>query len=374
MEPMSRGRPGLWAALSVRLAALGVAALAGALWITGCSESGGPSRNLVSEPEASDASKTAAAYVPSFAEVEGRLELREEQVAAVRAALEELRSQALENGAPDPREKRPERGGGAEGHGPLAGEQPFLRFIERCAGILDPGQLAGLLTLLDERREAWRQEREQRMAQHDPRRGGRMDERPPRQTERRLAELTDLLGLTSEQRDALAAALREQREALLELRPETPGAGRNPESIERREAIREAFEAKLAAILTPEQAEILAAHRAEQREQRLAKREEHRTQMQERVIELLTGVLHLEPAQVETVTGIVAAAYDRAEAVHEAVRAGEIAPSDARQQLEGIRAEVREAVAAVLTAEQRTVFEALLPWLPRPLHAGPHRG
>jgi hypothetical protein len=367
-----RGMRLTWPGAGLSLAALCAAIVVCALGVTGCSESGGPGRDVVAEPEASGATTTAAAYVPTLAEIETRIELREPQVAALGAALEELKSQAGAIGGPRRGWKPPAQGGDAASIGPEAGDRPILRFIERSAQVLDPPQLVGLLTLLGERREQWRQGREDRMtADHRRPQSGRGGDRPAREIEQRLSELADLLGLSAEQREAVAAALREQREALRELRPGTSGEGRTPESMERRREIREAFEAKLTAILTPGQLEVLEAHRSEQREQRTAQRDARLEQFHERMIELLTNTLHLDAAQVEAVTRIQNEARDRTQAIHEAARTAQLPPADVRAQIEQVQAEARAAIAGVLTEEQRQVFEALLAWMPQPRHPGP---
>ncbi len=308
-------KPAAWIApggpltvLSVRPSAPLVALLvASAVWVTGCGESEAPGSALVAASaaadgaDAADAAAFAAAYVPALEQVQGRIQLRAEQVAAVSAALEELRS-------------RPARTGDVGRRGPTSGERPCWRFIERCADVLDPDQLAALITMLTEGRERLRQEREQVCQEREQ---------------------------VCQERERL----RQEREQVR--RDHGQRASRTARDGGRREALREA--------------------RREQRKVR-------RAQMEARVIALLTTALHLEAAQVEAVTRILAEAHDRAAAVRGAARGGQGTPDDARAQLEQIREESRAAIAALLTEEQQAVFAALLPWLPRPPRGGPRRG
>jgi len=178
-----------------------------------------------------------------------------------------------------------------------------------------------------------------------------MDYTPPDPAER-IDKLAEVLGLDEDQKAALLAAYIEFREGVAELRDLVKAGELTCEDArDQVTVLREAFEAELQVILTPEQYDLLQEMRQSKDKDRIRDCDSHL-----RWITWLTEI-GCDEDQIAAVlvaldtfrTGI----FD----LHEQVEAGTLTMEEAREAAQVLRAEFDTALQAILTPEQ---YEALL--------------
>ena len=182
-----------------------------------------------------------------------------------------------------------------------------------------------------------------------------MDYTPPDPNER-IDKLAEVLGLDEDQKAALLAAYIEFRAGVAELR-ELVKAGdlTREEAKEQVTVLREAFEAELQVILTPEQYDLLQEMRQSRDRDRIRDQDSH-----ERWVAWLAEI-----GCDEDQTAAVLAALDafRAEMhdLRDQVKAGTLTQDEAREAAVAHRAEFDAALQAILTPEQYEALQELRP-------------
>ncbi len=302
----------------------------------------------------------AATPPPSVDELQDALDLRPEQVEPLRAALTRWQESMVACASPR------ERGGGRRGDGRGAdrgrrgGERsdqcepadrdamiaPMVDFLAECNRILDAEQLAGLATLLRERRRAGRGEDHQ-----TGRRGG---------CGRMLAPLPEELELTDEQRTEWRAACEAGCVAVRELRAAfAAGEVTDEELAAGLATIRAQRDEQLQEILTAEQYARLQELRCERQASMAMRMSEHLAAAHERQLEHLTRILDLTEEQEQQIVAIHAAALPGVEEILARVQDCTITMREAAPELQALRQETTAAIRAVLTPEQAVVFDAI---------------
>ena len=186
-----------------------------------------------------------------------------------------------------------------------------------------------------------------------------MDYTPP-DPATRIDRLAEVLGLDEDQKAALLAAYLEFREGVAALRDQVKAGDLTcEEAKEQVTVLREAFEAELQLILTPEQYDLLQAMRqsgdGEKDRDRIRDKDSH-----ERWLVWLAEI-----GADEDQTAAVLAALDafRAEmqGLHDQIKAGTLTPEEAREAGVALRAEFDAALQAILTPEQYEALQELRP-------------
>lgn len=180
-----------------------------------------------------------------------------------------------------------------------------------------------------------------------------MDYTPPDPTER-IDKLAEVLGLDEDQKTALLAAYIEFREGVAAIR-ELVKAGELTceEAKEQVTVLREAFEAELQVILTPEQYDLLQAMRQSKDRDRVRVRDKDSHER------WLVWLAEIGADEDQTAAVLVALEAFRAEMqnLHNQVKAGTLTPDEAKEAAVALRAEFDTALQAILTPEQ---YEALM--------------
>ena len=316
------------------------------LLTSGCSESTERGDAALSAPQTSlSSSDEIAAAVPVVEDLQERLALRDGQISEMRIALNRLRAEMQSR-----RELRANaRGEGVTGPGPLGGRQePMQDFIVESAEILDAQQLVELLEIIKERRETMAQNQvpnQRRFA-----RQGRIRDHEGR------APVFANLDLSAEQQAAIDVLRADLRAQMATLR--APGE-LTAELHAQMRALRDTFREQVANILTDEQ-------RAQHEVQRSERRTERNTMPRERMIapaearlEFLTAVLDLSPEQQEAVGAIQSAALAQTQELRDEAMANSGAHDELRDQMRAIYTNAIAEIAALLTTEQREIFDAL---------------
>ncbi len=182
-----------------------------------------------------------------------------------------------------------------------------------------------------------------------------MDYTPPDPTER-IDKLAEVLGLDEDQKAALLAAYLEFRDGVAALRDQVEAGDLTcEEAREQVIVLREAFEAELQIILTPEQYDLLQEMRQSRDRDRIRDQDSH-----ERWVAWLTEI-----GCDEDQTAAVLAALDafRAEMhdLRDQVEAGTLTLDEARDAAVEHRAEFDAALQAILTPEQYEALKELRP-------------
>ena len=182
-----------------------------------------------------------------------------------------------------------------------------------------------------------------------------MDYTPPDPTER-IDRLAEVLGLDEDQKAALLAAYIEFREGVAELR-ELVKAGELTceDAREQVTVLREAFEAEIQLILTPEQYDLLQAMRQSKDKDRIRDKDSHER--------WLVWLAEIGCDEDQTAAVLVALEAFRAEMhdLREQVKAGTLTPEEAREAAVALRTEFDAALQAILTPEQYEALQELRP-------------
>ena len=268
-----------------------------------------------------------------------------------------------------------ERAQRARRNEPGGGPAPHLEFLARASRILDREQMLALVRTLADHQ----QERASGRAQpwrdgagpggHDPRHvgpgmrrhgshGGRDGHVGPGRGA--LPGLIGELDLSAEQQQAVRDAARVLHETMRALREQRRnGALSDAEFRTAAAAAHTQFETTVAGILTAEQnarwQELQRTRAALALEQAIARIRAH----QDRHLELLAEILGLDQAQRAGFAAIGAGKLADMEALLQRLRDGSIDAAGARGERERIHAETRDAMRALLTAEQAALFDAL---------------
>ncbi len=350
------GRRGFAQGTLAGMLLLGVMLAAG--WLSGCGETDDAGRaGQLFTPETGGSDL--AALLPTMDEVDATLALSAEQREQLKDALSDFRTTMHERIGDLQRGRRSDDWQAGRGRPDMEGAT--MALLTEAAAVLDQEQLLKLIGLLTERQEriserldAMCERLGQMRGRHGHRRSG--GEGPQ---EKRLEELTEALGLTSEQRSAVEALFEERREAMRELH-ETLGEDATREEIRAQMAsLREEYRDRLAEILTPEQQAQLEEMRNERHreaiERRLAGLEEqfaHR-------LEFLTILLELNAEQIAQAETILADARSQITAVLQEQLDGTLDWSDAHEAVREIREASMIALRGLLTEEQAEILDAL---------------
>ncbi|MEE4298624.1 MAG: hypothetical protein V2J24_04185 [Pseudomonadales bacterium] len=167
---------------------------------------------------------------------------------------------------------------------------------------------------------------------------------------RRLEHMTERLGLEDDQVARVREVLEDSHARAREIRAAERGARRAAMT-----ALREDTDARLAAILTPAQMQLLEDGREAQGEHRKMRRAARREAGFERLMERL----ELAPSQIEPVREILDAGRARGRDIAQAARAEDMPREALRDQLDAVRAETASELAGVLSPAQLEVFLAL---------------
>jgi Spy/CpxP family protein refolding chaperone len=279
-------------------------------------------------------------------------------------------------------------GGPAEGEQP--GERPILVFLEDSAEILTQEQLADLLDLMKELRDAWRAEHrgsrfgdrgdgpgecfgEGRGRGPGKGFGGRHGDGPGDRFGGRHGDgpgpIFEQLNLSDEQRSQIEEILKTQHEQIRAIREQVrEGSLDREQAREQIHEIRQEGRAQIEAILTPEQLEQWEALHQERLEERVGERIERLGQNIDRHIEFLEKVLSLSADQVSQVREILGGSVDARKEILQQVIDGSLDRKEAHDQMRAVMEGVADSIAALLTPEQQEVWEALRDLLPRRGH------
>lgn len=171
-----------------------------------------------------------------------------------------------------------------------------------------------------------------------------------------LSRLESLLGLSADQVAAIQPILDATRVALEDLRAQVKAGTLSPADAK----------VKGKALHDDEKAQIMAVLTAEQQAKFVDMRDHHHGPFD---VKKLAEVLGLSADQVTTIEGLFTAAEAKINDLHAQVEAGTLTPDAARPQIDQIRKDTKDAVAAVLTDAQRAQLEKLMP--PRGPEGGP---
>ncbi|GAB4320349.1 MAG: hypothetical protein Kow0074_10610 [Candidatus Zixiibacteriota bacterium] len=293
--------------------------------------------------------------------VQAKVALKSDQESAMAAALDRY-NRAVESRRALRQQARATGERGFRGRDEA--EPPLHTLLKESAEVLDADQMVALLGVIKDQRDEMRtQFRNQRANRADgPGRGRRFGphDGPGR-------EMFADLNLTEEQQAQLAELREKHQQAMQALRDQygdKRGFGRSDEA----EALREQMRQETESILTPEQLQQLEASRIERRTERRQQMQEGAEDRQERHVELLTSVLDLSSAQVEQLEAILASTHDKMQELHEGLNGTRPDRGAMREQVDQIRQETNDAIAAMLSDQQKAIFEAMTDLLP----SGPH--
>lgn len=359
------------------MGSLAVAALLTALLVGGgCSESEVDSDS--SALVAPSAGAEASLWMPTLSEIEAATGLTPGQRDGLAPAFLRWREavrphmEASQSGLRKGRGARFAEGGEVPDH-----ERPFLDLVEECARVLEPEQFVNLAEFLAERREAHRQTvAERRHGGFGRGRGGGFPGRhfgPGEGPGQRFEEMAEELDLTHEQGSQAQAALEEHHEAMRALHTERVEGNLDRDTFrERALELRNELKAKLQGILDSSQLERMEERRAERQAQMAERREARLDRMVEHRTGFLSRVLDLSDSQEQQVGEIIESAREDQRALTECLRAGEIEPEEAREQMGEIRDSTASAIRELLTPEQQVLFDALQDLVPGPGRWGRH--
>jgi len=171
-----------------------------------------------------------------------------------------------------------------------------------------------------------------------------------------VGRLAEKLGLTDEQKAALMAAYQEFHDGLQALRQQVrSGDITLDEAKAAAAALRDAFEAELQVILTPEQYDLLQQMRQDRDGQGDGKRDPN-----QRWLAWLTKI-GADESQISAVMDAIQTMNDALKAVHESLRNHEITGKEARDQVMQIRDDFDAALQGILTADQYQALQDLRP-------------
>lgn len=309
--------------------------------------------------------------VPALDDLVTRLDLTPEQRSRMETALAQLGEVT--------QERRQSRGQHRRGDGPMGGPpgpRPFMGFLEECSSFLDQGQFVTLVNEIADRREERRETRLQN------REGGKagfqkgMGEGPHRGMgggpgrggpDDGLNEL----GLTETQRTELQAARKAHREAMRMLHDQLRDGTLTEEQFQTQaDALRQAMDATLAEILTPEQLEAMQAHRTERWAERAERQLGRLEERQQDLTGFLTQVLQLNDAQQAELSTLAGTVRTRMETMLNGMKDGSVTPMKAMAEGRRVREEFDASFVATLDTDQLQRWEALQRLLPQ----GPRRG
>lgn len=171
----------------------------------------------------------------------------------------------------------------------------------------------------------------------------------------RLARLAEILELDDAQLAAFTVAYTEFRDGVADLRAQVQaGELSHEEAREAAAVLREAFEAELQIILTPEQYDLLQ----EMRQNRPGHSGPHHDQQtpHERWTEWLTAI-GADEAQMTQIFELLDGLHAGMQELRAEVRAGTLTREEARDAAAALRTEFNETLQTILTVEQ---YEALL--------------
>lgn len=242
---------------------------------------------------------------------------------------------------------------------------PALEFVESAADVLERRQLTALVDVVVDH-QARRLDGPPRVSGHHGRRGGFGG--PHRGGgPRDGGGLRDGLGpfadldLSEAQRQALREAREAMGQTIRALREQVQNGELTREQFREAAAgAREQFHAAVQEILTPEQQALLQEKMKQRLIARLEWQVERHEQQSARRLELLTKILGLDEAQVQTIGAI----HDDAGAQLAALLAGlkddTLTAAEARAALGDLRKSTRNAIVSALNPEQVELFEQLL--------------
>lgn len=320
--------------------------------------------------------------LPTLAQLQSALGLNDAQSAVVGTALNDWQ-QAVESRMTSARERR------GNGHGMPGGfgdfEPPLLGFLEAVVPALESGQVSSLALFLESQHAQGPGggDRPQPAGRGPGNPGGvrgpggpggpggpRGPGGPGGPLGFVLAEIREELDLDEAQRTALRTALHDSREAFHSLRMAFRAGEISAEELrDGAIAARVALEAELASILSESQLELLTNTLAEHRAEVATRRLERLDEGADRRLTFLTTILSLDAGQTAQIEGILAASIEQRRALLESLRDGAIEIEEALYQGYLIAESTADAIRAVLTPEQQTIFDALKTLLPG--HRGP---
>ena len=345
---------------SFRLAA-GAALTISALWmssfaLSGCSEGQTTDPTSGLTPTTQEAALFAP---PSMDELSTALEMSKEQIDTLDPSLSAWHSASTERGADR--------------------VQKMHDFLVDSSDTLDREQLVSLLEMLKERRETRREamalERHGRRGQlgergpRGPRRPNGVDEDHPGMRGPRGSRgggfgfgggFTDL-DLTDEQ-EALIESARTAHHAAVKLTREKYGddAWQNEAFRDEMNALRQAFQAQVADILTPEQLAQLEGDRKERFVSHLESRIEQLEERAEDRLTFLTKMLDLSSDQQAQITALHAEHITAIRGIIDGLNSGALTLEEVHDQMRD-RDRVRDQIEGILTEEQLEIFELLGP-------------
>jgi len=321
------------------------------------------------------------ASVPALDDLVTSLDLTPEQRTQMEAALGQLgdelkdrdrsRQQRRDGTGPGPGGDRQRLRDGAG----MGGPRPVMEFLESCASFLDQGQFVSLVNQMAETRTERMENRGKGQGGPGmgPANGG-----PPHMGRgggwgdgMGRGDGLNALDLTAEQRTQLQAARKAHRETMQALHEQfRSGAITEEQFRQQAQANREAMQAQLAGILTPEQLEQLQARRAEHRQERAERQLDRLDLRQEHMTEFLTKVLLLNETQQQQLATFANTVRTRTTALLKGVIDGSIEPPDTMSERRQIQDDFVSSFTAILDADQLQRWEALQSLLPQ----GPRRG
>lgn len=288
------------------------------------------------EPVATETpSAVTAGIVPTFAQVQGAVNLDESDAATVKAALATWQKQARAGNGP-----RPEPG--------CDREHPMMDFVAAVAPSLDDEQLAKMVEFLVQHRETHMNQ--------DRRGDGRGDQVRATIRDRLRSEL----GLTGEQVTAMDRLREQTRTKMQEIRRQfQAGTITEAEMETRMEAVRAWHREQLGTILTPEQLAKLDALREQRREQRMERRSDCLDETMAARAEFLVGALALSAEQGACVTSALTTCADQVQAAFAGAGNGDMDRDALRTRLRDLRRDCDAAINDCLGEEQRTRLQIL---------------
>lgn len=315
-----------------------------ALFAAGCREDGTDNTGAALIGASDDVATDGLFAPPSIEELKSRLNLSEEQTRQIAGILGQ--AQSLRN------ERRAARGQRGPGGGPPEMAMKGGGMLADAAAILETGQLQEFSAMMKERRQAHREEMQQRFDE----KGG------PGRTHERAARL---LGLSDADQKALAEIHRSAGEQMRSLHEQFAAGSISAEQLrDQLRDIRTASEPRVRAILGDDAFEKMQSRRADRREEVAEKRLDRVDESPERHAAMLGKALRLTDDQTGQVKAALEKTVPAREALLKQVESGSVAPEEVLYQGIQIHKQASAEIRSILTADQVARFDAIEDLLP----------
>ena len=302
--------------------------------------------------------KIAAAELPTLNTLDDALNLTDAQSAKMETALSAW-SRAI-----DERQAVRAQKDGQRGFMRAPGTSPAMTFLADASDFLDNDQMVTLAGILKERQTTVREQMRAQFQQHrkdgagGPRfagRGGQFD------------KLAEDLNLTEEQQAALTKLRESMHEKMQGMKEQGGKNGRRGFAAGQGMNFRDRMRTELESILTEEQLQHLDAIHEERSSQRQEMAAEHADERLADHVDYLTRILKLNDTQKADLETVLRDAQTARQDLHQN-RTDDADWQTMRDQAEKLRTQTEASIEALLTADQKELYNSLTDLLPM----GPH--